>query len=172
LHPFFAEAIDHSALEEQKIPWFPESAPRAGLYRFQTNRAPSREGALLPASFAPLTRFREFYFVARLSAQRPGLSGLFSRHLLAIIFRTPFLFIASFLVYASQHLPMLRLRARFKPLDTENPWRPLIAGLASKVDLILPSLPSLTSFGEFNHVRASCLLQQPSLEVLLSIFNT
>jgi hypothetical protein len=148
LHPFLAGALDHSALEEQKIPWFPVSAPRAGLYRIKTNRAPSREGALLPASFAPLTRFREFYFIARLSAQHRVSSGLFSRHLLAIIFRTPFLFIASFFVYASQHLPMLRLRARFKPSDTENPWRPPIAGLTGKVDLILPSLPSLTLFGE------------------------
>jgi hypothetical protein len=72
---------------------------------------------------------------------------------------------------------MLRLRARFKPFDTEvcawlNPWRPLIAGLGGQVDLILPSFPPFTLFGEVHPRARFVLLQQPSLEVLLSLSDT
>jgi hypothetical protein len=84
-----------------------------------------------------------------------------------------------FLAYASQHLPMLRLRGRFKPFDAEpcarlNRWRPPTAGLIGPADLILPSsLPSFTlNRRRFHHVRASCLLLRPSLEVLLCLSHT
>jgi hypothetical protein len=57
-----------------------------------------------------LNYFREFYLqpVYRAASAR---FPLFSRHT-QLFSRTPFLF---FLAYASQHLPMLRLRPRFKP---------------------------------------------------------
>jgi hypothetical protein len=94
-------------------------------------------------------------------------SASFSAHFYGRYFERP----SFFLAYASQHLPMLRLRARFKPKpcaaapsDSGPAWP---GGLDSPVI----TAPPLLYPEKIHHVRASCPLLQPSLEVLLSISN-
>jgi pimeloyl-ACP methyl ester carboxylesterase len=130
-------------------------------------------GVITPSTFC------EFYLqpVYRAASARFQQVLFFSAHFPGRYFERP----SFFLAYASQHLPMLRLRARFKPFDAEprawlNRWRCPTAGVLGQADLILPSLlPSFTFYfirRRFHHVRASRLLLQPSLEVLLSMSNS
>ena len=76
-----------------------------------------------------------------------------------------------FLAYARQHLPMPRLRPRLA--QTMCLRRPPDSGPAWPGGLDSPIITVLLYFirRRFHHVRASCLLLQPSLEVLLSISN-
>jgi hypothetical protein len=95
--------------------------------------------------------FCEFYLQPVYRAASLGFSTLiFSAHSLSIE-RPSF-----FLAYAGQHLPMLRLRPRFKPKLCACGARPT-AGLLSPADLILPS--SLSSFTLSGEDFTTCALR-------------
>ena len=140
----------------------------AAIGHEKTNRSPSREGPLSLASFRPQLSCESICSPSIRAASARFQQVLFSRHFGCSLEHPSF-----FLADASQHLPMLRLRDRFKPCQTvclTERWRPLTAGLVGPVDLILPyRFPPLLIYffrRRFHHVRASCLLLWPSLEVL------
>ena len=95
-----------------------------------------REFYLQPVYSRSVARFQHAYFLG---------TQAFSSNAL------PF-----FLAYASQHLPMLRLRPRFKPKLCACGARPT-AGLLGPADLILPS--SLSSFTLSGEDFTTCALR-------------
>ena len=92
--------------------FFPRLTTCAKYIESKTNRGPSREGPLSRASLRPQL-FCEFYLqpVYRAASTRFSADLIFRSTFPRPLFRTPLLLLA----YASQNLPMLRLRARLTP---------------------------------------------------------